>query len=108
MPEYKAGELYLVADEKGYQVAKVLAVEPGIVHIRLYKNAFRERPSEIDLEKLELGRIDDPDGFGMGHVPLKPETFSGWGPELFMVGTVQPEELDGYNVWKGSNGGVWG
>ena len=34
-----------------------------------YKNRFKDRP-ERDKRELSLGKVDDPDGFGMGHLPL--------------------------------------
>jgi hypothetical protein len=105
--KYQPGDVYLVPGQKGYQVAKVLAVDPGIVHIRLYKNVFPQRPSDIDLGTLVLGSIDDPDGFGMGHVPLKYETFAAWGPQYFRRVLVREDELDGYRMWKEASGGVW-
>ena len=105
--KYEPGEVYLVAGKKGYQLAKVLAVDPGIVHIRLYRNVFPQRPSDIDLDTLELGSIQDPDGFGMGHLPLKYESFAAWGPQYFRRVLVREDELDGYRMWKDVGGGVW-
>jgi len=106
--EYSPGEVYLIPGEKGYTVAKVLVVDPDLVHIRLYKNVFPQRPTHIDLSTLKLGGIDDPDGFGIGHLPLTRSTFSSWHPELLTRTAVAPDELDGYNQWKQSRGGVWG
>jgi hypothetical protein len=37
---------------------------------------------------LSLGKIDDYDGFGIGHMPLARSTFSSWHPELVMKTTV--------------------
>ena len=68
--EYHQGEIYSVEDEKGYKVAKILAVDSRAVHIRLYKNVFSGRPLSVDFKSLTLGSIDDPDGFGIGHLPV--------------------------------------
>jgi hypothetical protein len=56
----------------GFGIVKILALEPGTVHIRLYKEKFASRPNLIDATG------------------------------------VSPEELEGYNLWKESGGGVWG
>lgn len=79
-PRYLAGELYSVGYEKGFRVVKVLAADDQLVHVRLYKNLFPSRPSAIDESKLTLGKIDDPDGFGMGHLPLSRDGFRAWQP----------------------------
>src|SRR5690349_15283650 len=45
----RPGDLYSVEGEgKNYKVAKVLVVDSDAVHIRLYKNSFAERPSNVD------------------------------------------------------------
>ena len=105
---YQAGEIYSVRDEHGYRVAKALVVEPGAVHIRLYKNIFSERPHSVDASKLSLGSIYDPDGFGMGHLPLTKKVFDSWEPILISRAPVSAEELEGYEEWKKSKGGLFG
>jgi hypothetical protein len=77
------------------------------VHIRLYKNFFATRPTIIDQSKLTLGTIDDPDGFGMGHLPVSRDQFRAWHPVFITKTAVQKDELEGYELWKESNGGVW-
>jgi hypothetical protein len=97
-----------VRSEHGYKVAKILVVERGAVHIRLYKNVFSERPRSVDESKLALGSIHDPDGFGIGHLPLTKKTFNSWGPILISRTSVSAEELEGYEEWKKSKGGLFG
>jgi hypothetical protein len=53
---------------------KVLAVDHSAIHVRLYKNRFTNRPQSVDTRELSLGSIDDPDGFGVGHLPLSHST----------------------------------
>jgi hypothetical protein len=103
--EYRQGEVYSVQDKKGYQVAKILVVDPNAVHIRLYKNLFSRRPGQIDLRTLSLDTIRDADGFCMGHLPLSQSEFSAWEPVLITRTTVTQDELEGYDVWKHSSGG---
>lgn len=105
---YQAGETYSVRSEHGYQVAKILVVEPGAVHIRLYRNVFPERPRSVDVRTLDLGSIHDPDGFGIGHLPLTKKTFDSWEPILISLTSVSAEELEGYEEWKKAKGGLFG
>ena len=54
----------------------MLAVDEVGVHVRLYKNKWKERPEKVDASTLSLGGVDDKDGFGMGHLPLTKRTFA--------------------------------
>jgi hypothetical protein len=101
------GDLYSVVYEKEFRVAKVLVVDSDAVHIRLYKSTFYSRPSEIIENQLVLGKYDDPDGFGIGHLPLASSEFAAWQPVFIKKVAVSPDELDGYEYWKESGGGVW-
>ena len=105
----EAGSLYTVDDGEGwFRVAKVLVADDEAVHIRLYKNRFKERPTTVDPKDLELGTVHDKDGFGMGHLPLTRRAYSAWLPVLLQRGTVEPDELEGYEEWKSSGGGLFG
>jgi hypothetical protein len=107
-PSWEIGGLYSVRDsERGFRVAKVLAIDPGVVSIRMYKQTFDQRPSNIDPAKLSLGSINDADGFGMGHLPLDPTTFSSWDPQFLLRSSLTDEELEGYRMWKESGGGAF-
>jgi len=105
---YQAGELYSVLDEDGFRVAKVLVTDTDAVHIRVYKNIFTTRPFKVDESKLMLGTIHDSDGFGVGHLPLSADEFRAWRPKFIVKSTVRKDELEGYEIWKDSHGGVWG
>jgi len=103
------GGLYsVVFDEHGYRVAKVLVVDEHAVHVRVYKQSFASRPAHIDPAALTLGRITDPDGVGMGHLPMAEPEFRAWNPRLIQADTVSEEELEGYRAWQEANGGVFG
>jgi hypothetical protein len=106
--QYHPGEIYSVQDRDGYKVAKILAVDSMAVHVRLYKNAFPDRPRSVDVNTLTLGSIHDADGFGIGHLPVTAATFSSWLPVLVARTAVTQEELEGYEEWKKSKGGVFG
>jgi len=77
------------------------------VHIRLYKEKFASRPDCIDATGLSLGTINDEHGFGIGHLPLSARNFARWEPVIIAHEGVSSEELEGYNLWKESGGGVW-
>lgn len=102
----RAGRLCSRTDPS-FGVAKVLAIDGGAVHVRLYKNRFPSRPKEVDPSTLSLGSIDEAGGGGIGHLPLSPEGFAAWRPVFIMQSSVSEEELEGYKLWKESGGGVW-
>ena len=105
----KAGMLCTVDDGEGfYRVAKVLVVDHRGVHIRLYKNRWKERPQTVDVTSLTVGSIHDTDGFGMGHLPLTKRAFAAWKPISIGEQPVQKEELDGYEIWKDQSGSYFG
>ena len=100
--ELIVGGLYSVESGDGrFGVVKVLALEPGIVHARLYAGKFESRPVNIDPITLSLGSILD-DDFGIGHTPLALEGFMKWQPMLLMRTSVTEEELEGYKIWRDS------
>lgn len=106
LPE--VGGIYAVADNSSdYGVVKVLALDSGVVHIKLYANRFHELPAQIDVAALRVGKMGDEGGFGIGHLPLSTEHFAAWRPVLRARATVTAEELEGYRLWKESGGGVW-
>lgn len=99
-PAYKAGDVYSVdTGEEKFSIVKVLAVEPAVIHIRVYKEKFTTRPKEVDTKKLSLGSPNDPDGFGVGHIPLELNAFKEWEPELIKNEPVTDEELEGYRMY---------
>lgn len=109
LPDLQVGSFYSVDDGKGsYKVVKVLVIEPGVVHIRLYANTFASRPGKIDTTQLTLGSIENKEaGIGIGHLPLSSKGFTNWEPKFILPGTVNSEELDGYEEWKKAGGGIW-
>ena len=107
---YKAspGDICSVRSEgELFGVIKVLAVADGVVHVRLYREKFPERPKLIASTSLTLGSISDSGGFGMGHLPLSGPTFDSWVPVPFQNEPVTEDELAGYRMWQEDSGGVW-
>lgn len=108
--ELLEGAYYSIADGEEFSVAKVLKLEPDKVHVRIYQQHFAERPRSIDpnVLTLGLGTILDRDNLGLGHLPLRLETFMRHEPLFLTYVEVQPNELNGYNLWKETaDGGVW-
>ena len=110
--KFREGDLCSVESGDGtYGVVKILKLELEIVHIRLYRNKFEERPRAIDPATLELGTIYD-DSFGIGHLPLGAREFDAWAPRVLAHAAVEAEELEGYEMWReaadGGEGGVFG
>ena len=104
-----SGDICVVVGEGGeYKVAKILMVDESTVHIRLYKERFSRPPAQVNAGSLTLGKIDDVDGFGIGHLPLSRSTFAAWTPIRIRRESVTKEELEGYRMWEESNGGTWG
>jgi len=102
------GAYYSIIDDETFSIVKVLKLEAEIVHVRIYKQHFPQRPRSIDPAALTLGTIHDKDGFGMGHLPLRLATFMESEPIFLTHAELKPEELEGYNLWKESaDGGVW-
>ena len=106
--DIKAGWLYSVkSGDSQFGIVKVLVLEPEAVHVRLYKQRYSSRPHEIDESILFLGTMFDPDGSGIGHLPLSHQAFAASEPEPIKASPVQPSELEGYEEWKKAGGGVW-
>jgi hypothetical protein len=108
-PSLRVGGIYSIADGNGrYGVVKLLVHSDGICHVRVYKQKFPSRPCTVNIANLSLGTPGDPDGFGMGHIPLREAGFLlKWQPELITITTVTPDELEGYQYWKEESGGVF-
>lgn len=79
----------------------------SIIHICMYKNRFNSRPEVVENLALELGSIQDENGFGMGHIPISLKEFCSWQPKLLVQGSVSKAELEGYEIWKKSQGGIF-
>lgn len=105
--EAEEGGLYSISSEGKYKIAKVLVIEDDVVHIRLYGNTYENRPTSVDESALFLGTPMD-DVFGIGHLPISKQEFKTWEPKLIQKSSVSEEELEGYKIWKESQGGVWG
>lgn len=97
-PDAPVGALYAMPNQDGtWGVAKVLAVDKAVLHVRSYANKFAEQPADAQIDELTMGGPDDPQGAGIGHIPLSREGFFADNPVLIKVLPVTDEELEGYN-----------
>jgi hypothetical protein len=102
-----AGDLCSIKSEGQFSVVKILSMGGGVVHVKLYKEKFRDRPVSIEAGALSQGSIDDPNGFGIGHLPLSRGTFGSWLPVRFSNEPVTDHELVWVQEWQKSSGRVW-
>ena len=105
---WRVGGLYSTANGRGqFSVVKVLVLEPDAVHVRVYKQKFSLRPTSVDPASLTLGKLDDKDGFNIGHLPLSRTSFASWEPVFISQQSVSDSELQGYKMWKEAKGEVF-
>jgi hypothetical protein len=93
------GGLYASKGDDGmFRISKVLATDDSAVHVRVYKNKFKGLPKSIDSSSLSLGGVGDPDGFGIGHMPVAK---TNWLASHVFVKkeTVREDELEGYRYY---------
>lgn len=102
---WEVGGIYSVSDGGEFRVAKVLAIDSDAVSVRIYRDAYAMRPQAVDPETLSLGSLEDPEGFGIGHIPLPYRDFALSFPVLLAVVGVSDDELEGYQYWKESGAG---
>ncbi|AZZ80137.1 hypothetical protein C5O27_02705 [Gordonia alkanivorans] len=106
--QWRAGDIVTYPSDEQWAVAKVLVIESGIVHLRLYSNRFDGAPSELNPATLQLGSVTGGDGpIGIGHLPLARTEFLSWNPILVQHSSVSDEECEGYRLWADANGGVF-
>jgi hypothetical protein len=77
-----------------------VALNREIVHVRVYKQKFTERPTHVEIATLTMGTIHDTDGFGIGHLPLSRSGFDAvWIPVRIQNEPVTEKDLEGYRLY---------
>jgi hypothetical protein len=104
---FAPGDVCSIKSEDQFAVLKVLSKSDDVVHVRVYKEKFPTRPTSLEMRALSLGSIKDPDGFGVGHLPLSCATFGSWLPAKFRSDPVTDDELIWVTEWERSGGSVW-
>jgi hypothetical protein len=105
--DWAEGGLYSVEAEGGrFAVAKILKLDDGGVHIRMYSNRFDARPTDVDPATLYMAALNHNPGEhpGIGHIPISRASFQSLNPLLIKVAAVDAAELAGYNVWLEGSG----
>ena len=103
-PRLEVGGVYTIQDlpnefgsPREFHVVKILAVDEA-VHVRLYGDTFRNRPSTLEGVALRPGT---------DHMPLSQAAFAEWQPVLIGRSFVTSEELAEYREWLKTYHGVW-
>ena len=106
---FKAGTYFSVAEtEFGYRIGKILNADEWGVHICLFSNHYLLRPDIIKTEELYMSsKEDDPERFGIFHLPVLYSSFKNSEPKFILNGIVSEEELEGYKIWKDAKGGYF-
>ena len=106
--KYEVGGIYSVWTQGCYRAMKLLSVDDGGVHVRLYSNSWEERPMDINLTQLTLDSTAENSSRAIGHMPLVKTKFLAMGPRLVISVAVEESELDGYRMWAEAKGGYFG
>jgi hypothetical protein len=104
------GGFYSLQNENGsYSVLKVLKVDDGGVHVRVYSNQFPSQPAKIDENSLYMAGADHKpnETLGMGHAPLSKKSFEAWQTTFVQQSAVKENELEGYKMWLEAKGGYF-
>ncbi len=97
----KAGSICTVDDGDGkFGIVKILVIDEEVVHVKIFKNKYDQRPDEVDIKTLSIGSVYDEDGFGVGHAPIDRKGFDNWQPIAIAFEEVSKEDLEGYEIWK--------
>ena len=110
LPPLAEGGLYYLPEENGtYKVLKVLKLDEGGVHVRLYSNVFASPPTRLDEASLYMAGTDRQpnEPIGMGHMPISHRSFTTWNAVYFQPSHVTEDELDGYRMWAEAKGGYF-
>jgi hypothetical protein len=103
--DLQVGGLYSVeAGDGSFAIAKVLAVEPTIVHVHVYKERFSVRVRDDTPAALILSSLRDSDSATSGHLASSPSAFFASRPFFIRQATVEPAELVGYYQWEAAGG----
>ncbi len=104
-----AGNLVSVVSENQFAVMKILAVDHGGVHVRLYAERFSRRPNAVQGLALTLAAscADGTKPFSIGHMPLSYGSYFMREPKICGSRPVADDELEGYGMWKDAHGGYF-
>jgi hypothetical protein len=97
--EIQGGDVFTVRDGDAFSVLKVLATEPGRIHVRQFGLRYPERPWTVKSTTL----LRDSNQLGAqayAHLPLDFQEFMRWEPSLLRSEPLSEEELRPLEVWR--------
>ena len=103
----KEGGIYSFKNDNGTcSVLKILKVEGGGLHIRIYSNQFDSPPTQVDESTLHIAGLNHkPDEIlGQADLPLLKKSFDNYKATFVQQSTVTDAELEGYKTWKKAGG----
>jgi hypothetical protein len=102
------GGLYRVRHDNGsYAVFKILKIDQGGVHVRLYSNSFSQPPAHVDESTLFLvGRAQLKPGVTLGvkHLSLPRISYYSWSAAFVQQSSVDDDELGPWRKWLEAKG----
>lgn len=104
--ELEVGGIYTVWSRNSYGAIKILHVDEGGIHIRLYGQTWEERPTEMDPTILTVEGPFEETG-AIGHMPVSKRGVLRMGPKHAAQTEVSEDELDGYRSWQEAQGGYF-
>jgi hypothetical protein len=101
--EIVAGDVFTVRDGAEFGVVKVLAVDPGRVHVCQYALRYPERPWQVKTSTMARTKATHGQG-SYAHLPLDRAEFARWQPILLRTEPVDASELDVLATWRAVQG----
>jgi hypothetical protein len=87
--------LTIQLDRHDFRVAKVLAVRPPSLFVRIYFNRWTARPASVETKQLVVGRVSDPEGYGTSCIGFAESVFlKDASPQHIGHSPVVAEELE--------------
>ena len=105
--DLKEGGIYCFKNANGaYSVLKILKVESGGLHIRVYSNQFDSPPTKVDESTLYMaGRNPKPNEIlSEPDTALSKKSFDNYKATFVQQSTVKDDELEIYKTWKQADG----
>ncbi len=96
------GGIYSVTSGKNeFSVVKIIALKEGVVHIRIYKDTYQDRPKTLDPNALTPGPMHDGKGpFSLGSLPFHLSKFLDRKPHFIIQTEVTANEQNHPTHWE--------
>ncbi|MCZ6875475.1 MAG: hypothetical protein O7G88_18445 [bacterium] len=96
------GGIYSVTSGKNeFSVIKIIALKEDIIHIRIYKDTYQDRPETLDPNALTPGPMHDGKApFSMGSLPFHLSKFLDRKPRFIMQTEVTDDKRNNPTQWQ--------